>query len=95
MTHSSFTASERRGILVLAIIALLFIGGGTAITLCGRDSANVREIPVVVEHPEYIDTTFSNTEEKAPSKKKVRKQKAAKVKKTYRRRNPVEETVSP
>ena len=96
MSHSSYTASERRGILVIALVALLIIGSGVVLALCGRPKERVEEIPVVVEHPEFIDTVTGYNSNVKVSKKKSKStsKKLKKDQKIYRKRNPREETVS-
>ena len=99
MSRSSYTASERRGIIVIAILALLFIGSGVTLSLCGRPRELKKEIPVVIEHPEMVDSlAMSVREETAGKKKKERKKSGinssvSKEKKTYRRRSPLDEPV--
>lgn len=97
MSHSSYSASERRGIITIAIIALLLIGGGVTFTLCGRDSKDSHEIPVVIEHPEYIDSASLEIQKIERDKKKSDRKKSrgskTKSKKEYRQRSPRDETV--
>lgn len=101
MSHSSYTASERRGVLAIAIIALLIIAVGVGMSLINQNKAEAEVLPQVIEHPEMIDTTAVVWKERKskliksksvgssekPSKKKLDKKKA------YRRRNPLEEPV--
>ena len=102
MSHSSYTASERRGILAIAILALLLIGGGVTLSLCGRPHEEVEEIPVVVEHPELVDSisiksSASNSSQKSnksTKSKTIKSSSKTKVKKVYRRRSPLDEPVS-
>lgn len=56
MSHSSYTASERRGILVIAILSLLLIGGGVAFSLFDKNADNLEAMPVVEEMPQLIDS---------------------------------------
>lgn len=99
MSHSSYTASERRGLLVIALVALLIVGSGVVLALCGRPTEKVEEIPIVVEHPEMVDTTkikdsFSTSSKKKKNKTINNKKSNQKKSKTYRKRNPIEEPVS-
>ena len=98
MSHSSYTASERRGILAIATIALALIGGGAALSLCSRERAEAEELPVVIEHPELIDSlAVKEKEEKSGKKKREKATKGSKStkkeKKVYRRRSPLDEPV--
>ena len=98
MSHSSYTASERRGILAIALLALLLIGGGAGFSLCTRETADAEELPTVVEHTELIDTTAVNAKsDKADRRSQDKKTKSKKLKskkeKVYRRRSPLDEPV--
>ena len=97
MSHSSYSASERRGILVIAILAFVLIGAGITLSLCSRNS-DIKEIPVVIQHPELVDSTSLNTKNEKSSKRKDTKVKKTtsrktKSKKTYRKRSPLDEPV--
>lgn len=97
MSHSKYTASERRGILAIAIIALLLVGGGLLVTLINRNKELTREIPAVVEMSEMIDSVALKQQEEKTVKKKARSKKSGKSnsknKKVYRRRSPLDEPV--
>lgn len=98
MSHSSFSASERRGIIVIALAALLIIASGIVLGLCGRPHEKTQEIPVVVEHPEMVDSASLEQSSKTETKKKRDKSKnfgdsKKNQPKTYRRRSPLSEPV--
>ena len=96
MSHSSFTASERRGIIVIAVISLLIIGGGVVIALCGRNPQTEKEIPVVVVHPEMADSVPEGSNKEKSVKKNSKKKSSSsknKTKKSYPRRSPLDEPV--
>ena len=99
MSRSSYTASERRGVLLIAILALLLIGGGLGVSFCQRPSSKDAEYPIVVEHPEMVDSVAVKAE-KETKKKNTRKgtknKKASTTKKrpkTYPNRSPLDEPV--
>lgn len=99
MSHSSYTASERRGVLAIALVALLLIGVGAGVSMW-NGSRETEEMPAVVEHAEMIDSVAikEEAENKSAGKKtetSVKKSKTGKTKtpKTYRRRNPLDEPV--
>lgn len=98
MSHSSYTASERRGVLAIAIIALLVIGFGLGLSLCSGGVDAQQEIPSVIAHPEFVDSTFLKQKEEIKVKKKAKKGvkksfEKRKTDKTYRRRSPLDEPV--
>ncbi|MCH5230560.1 MAG: hypothetical protein J1F43_02045 [Muribaculaceae bacterium] len=101
MSRNSYTASERRGIVAIAIVALLIIALGLITSWCGRSEKQVQEIPEIVEHTEMIDTAALRFQkEKAETKSQNKKFKGRKTstskeksKKTYRRRSPLDEPV--
>ena len=98
MSHSSYTASERRGIISIAVIALLIMGFGAGLSLCSNDAEAMEEEAVVVVHPEMIDSTaiFSTSSSKgATNKKRIKSPQKFKNKKIYKRRSPLDEHVSP
>ena len=102
----SYTATERRGVLAIAIIALLLIGAGVGISYFKGES--LQKTPTVVELPEMIDSTTNEDTQKEVSisdrknkpatnrkKKQTSTKKSAKdgAKKTYRKRSPNDEPV--
>lgn len=98
MSRSSYTASERRGIIAIAIIALIFIGVGIWISIKGTREVKRMEEPVIVEMPEVIDSVNLEKKKEVKSKKKSDKAKTVgnkkkDAKKTYRRRSPLDEPV--
>lgn len=96
MSRSSYTSSERRGILIIAILALLLIGSGVVLSLCGRPHQIKEEIPVIINHNELIDSAEVIRRDKNRSNKKAtgkKKSHNTKEKKSYRRRSPLDEPV--
>lgn len=97
MSHSSYTASERRGVLAIALVALLLIGVGVGMSML-EGTEEMEAEPMVTEHPGWMDTVSSDIG-KSPDNGKDKKDKTSnsnkktKTKKTYRRRNPLEEPV--
>ena len=96
MSHSSYTSSERRGILVIAILALLLTGGGFLLSFWGRENKESDNIHVVVELTQMKDTVENNKiiEKKTKANKKQKSaRKNNKTKKNYPRRSPLDEPV--
>lgn len=99
MTRSSYTASERRGMLAIALIALMIMGGGICMTLWNKSEAETEKPPVVIEYAEVIDSvSLKEKEGKVTGKtssrtKSTTKKSKNKNKKTYRRRSPLDEPV--
>lgn len=95
MSHSSYTASERRGIIVIALISLLLIASGVGMGLYSMKQNEVEEIPLVEEHPEMIDTVNRGSSDKKIKKKKKSSSSSSKEKskKEYRRRSPNDEII--
>lgn len=102
----SYTATERRGIIAIAIIALLLIGAGVGISYFRGEGP--QKTPTVEELPEMIDTTYNIASQNGASKNgkknksttnKKKKQTTIKksnknnIKKTYRKRSPNDEPV--
>ena len=95
MSYKSYSASERRGILVIAIIALLITGFG--IWLSFRNNGLRNDDPEVREMKEWIDTIHyesskSSVRQNTKSKKEP-KIKKSKQQKEYRKRSPLDEPV--
>lgn len=103
MSHSNYTASERRGVLAIAIIALLLIGGGVLVSLIHGNKGDSSEYPIVREHPELIDSaairdegtkqTGGATKKSNVKKRNSETKSSKKSQKTYRRRSPLDEPV--
>ena len=99
MFNNSYTASERRGVIVIALIALLIMGIGAGVTLYNKSEGANERAPKVVEYPEMIDSVAVKEQKAEPSKKKTSKTKSvskkstSKSKKVYRRRSPLDEPV--
>lgn len=94
MANKSFTASERRGILIIAILALIITGAGLLLHNGGKEE--IRDSIEIQEMVNSIDTTNyqkKNLEKSKKKRKKSSKGNKDKSKKTYRRRSPVDETV--
>lgn len=92
MKFSSLTASERRGIIILAIITLLITGAG--ILMSFQEKRNYPELP---ETNVLIDGDTIGEADKSKNKKEKTKRRvktsSKKEKKTYRRRSPLDEPV--
>ena len=91
MSHSGYTASERRGIITIAILSLILIGFGFSLSLCRNTSNETENIPQVIEHSEMIDSTAAKSQIK--TKNKIEKSKKGRDKKPKRYRRPLEEPV--
>ena len=100
MAAKSYTASERRGIIAIAVIALIIIGAGIGFSFF--EKSNMQNDAEVVELKEAVDT-LSNKKTAAEksqkrkqggsSKKAIKKAKSKKSPKQYRRRSPLDEPV--
>ncbi len=58
MGRQPLTASERRGILIVAIISLLITGAGLCVSYCGRNGADSTPPPT---EPELLYTPADDT----------------------------------
>ena len=83
--------------MAIAILALLLIGGGVTISLCGRQQEMSEEIPVVTEHTEMIDSAAVKTKKEAKEKKTKKTSgksgASKKTPKTYKQRSHLDEPV--
>lgn len=98
MSKHPYTASERRGIIAIAVMSLLIIGAGLGLSLCNRNSYSGFSDSEVIEDTSMIDSVAieksGNTSSHKKSNKKVKKKSTpGKNKKTYRRRSPLDEPV--
>ena len=102
MSHSSYTASERRGIIAIALIAMIFVAAGLIFTLCERRVQNIQETPIVITYPESVDSgalkvqkekSSGRTKTKKTSDSKSKNNTKSKVQKTKRKRSPLDEPV--
>lgn len=92
MSHNSYTASERRGIIAIAVIVLVILTGGICLTFLGRTVTNDEELPIVRTYPEMIDSTVLEKENIAKPKKKRNAAKKVSNKKTKTKTNPKKTT---
>ena len=98
MAGRPYTASERRGVIMVALAALLITAGGIFLAMCERREA--KDQPVVIEMKEAVDSTATEKSSKKETKKSKKKSKSSKGKKrksgadkNYRRRSPLDEPV--
>lgn len=96
-----FTASERRGVLVVAFLSLLVIGAGILVGYCDRPDPQSFEpaIEVLMEGDTITPTKETKKDNKKKKSKeegknkKSKKTKTTKENKKYGRRSPIDETV--
>ena len=104
MSRNSYTASERRGVLAIALVVLLIIATGLGISLIGNGtSEEIEAAPVVKEYPEMVDSIAVETKKEKSDKNKKGKQSnkknktksaaKSKSKKETRKRSPLDEPV--
>lgn len=96
MSRSSYTAAERRGIILIALLSLAIIAAGLGFTWCGREEAEIEEKATVIQHPELIDTVaIKNKRETDAKRSSNKKNKSSKKKSTPppRKRSPLDEPV--
>ena len=103
MNQRNYTASERRGIIAIAILSLLIIAGGVGFSFFKNpDSETTTEINEITELLDSLAT--ENAIKEKSGKKKNKKESGAKSKKktsskkkstknTYRERSPLDEPV--
>ena len=92
------TSSERKGVIIIAAIAIIIITMGIAFSLwnSGRETTNDIEIATVEEVPNPIEANDDNTLGNKPKRKSKAKAKSSskKTNKTVgRRRSPRDETI--
>lgn len=99
MSHSSYTASERRGVLAIALLSILIIAGGFLFSHCNRGVSSGNNDPVVIESKSFVDSVaIERAKGKENSKNKNKKTRTGssqskKTKKTFRKRSPLDEPV--
>lgn len=94
---TSYTASERRGVLAIGLVALLIIGCGFVFSWCSGPVDAENEKTGITEYPEMVDSVAAakrdSKEKKKKSGKKTKSSSKSKSKKTYRQRSPLDEPV--
>ena len=99
MSHSSYTASERRGVLAIALLSILIIAGGFLFSHCNRGISSGNNDPVVIESKSFVDSVeIERAKGKENSKNKNKKTRTGssqskKTQKTLRKRSPLDEPV--
>ena len=100
MSHKAYTASERRGVFAIAVLALLLVGAGLIFSHCeGMKSAsatsvdNAAEIEVSAVPDSLLDTEATTKKNKKKQKNSGSKTKKEKSTKSYRQRSPLDEPV--
>lgn len=77
MPKNPITSSERRGLVAVAILALLFGGAGAAWRACGRQTAPAAPAPVVLPSDSSDNSNSSNSSDPSDprphSKKRARR----------------------
>ncbi|MCH5223547.1 MAG: hypothetical protein J1E82_05850 [Muribaculaceae bacterium] len=100
MSAKSYTASERRGIIAIAVIALIIIGAGIGFSFF--EKSNMQNDAEVVELKEAVDTLSNKKipevksqkrKQGGSTKKAIKKAKSKKSPKQFRRRSPLDEPV--
>lgn len=103
MSHSSYTASERRGVLAIALLSILIIAGGFLFSHCNRGISSGNNDPVVIESKSFVDSVAierAKGKENSKNKNKNKNKKtrtgssqSKKTQKTLRKRSPLDEPV--
>lgn len=92
------TASERRGILVVAALALLITGAGWIVSMCRHNDPEevMPEVEVLVSGDSVQEEVSGTDSTRRKHRRRVRKDsvgaKDARQRKQYRRRNPLDES---
>ena len=106
MSRSSYTASERRGIILIAAISLLLIGGGLIFSFKEHKNEPGNAIPMVEEYTELLPDSLNDVRNNKSSKKSrkglrsisIEKmdstiKKVKRNKKVIRQRSPLDEVI--
>ncbi|MDE5976804.1 MAG: hypothetical protein K2G69_09665 [Muribaculaceae bacterium] len=104
MAKNSMTSSERRGIIVVALLALIIIGSGMIVARCGGSEPQPDNDEVYTLLADSLQQEINTAREKShrdslkrhrsDSIKRKKKGKSQKSPKTYRKRQPLDEPVS-
>lgn len=93
--RNALTASERRGILVVAGVALIITACGWGMSMCRHDAPeeNIPEVEVLVRGDSTTggDTTAMRKKRRRNNKNDSVSRKKVKSHKQYRRRSPLDE----
>lgn len=101
MARHPVSASERRGIIVVAALALLITGSGIITSTCSLRNRHGHEpeittltLPSSSDSLQKNDSGKSSKTDSLKKKGKKKKGNSSRTPKTYRKRNPLDETVS-
>ena len=101
MSRHSYSSTERRGVIAIALVALIIIALGIGFSYF-RGESGQKEKPRITEMTEFLDTLnndidkpeiSSNSAAEKTRKKTNSTSKKSKTKKTYRKRNPLDEPI--
>ena len=92
MSYKKYSASERRGIMAIAIIALLITGVGVFLSFRKMDNKGAGPETEILN--ELRDTVLQRNERiDYPNKKNKKESSKSNSKKVYRQRSPLDEPV--